>query len=671
LYKEFLFPRHKAIIEFLRNHGVKVIELDSDGNVEPLIPFLIEAGVNCLWPLEAASDMDPVSIRKKYGKRLALMGGIDKRELAKDMISIKNELRRKVIPMLDSGGYIPTVDHTYAASWGSASLPIFYLIIYRSYYVHSPFAWSYKVNDTPLALMVPTWMAPRYDSPAYNLRTFFQPAFVVPLLLYLAWFAITVLSDLAISTFTANVLVEKMDFPFPAAAIDTSMATFVAEREPSVARYFLVPFVFGSAFGMIVYLPYVIFQRAFIPIPFVDFTSWMQEVLPGSVLALPTTLSSYVGGMILDAKVGIWMFISSAIIWIILNSLFVTTFKNYAPEWASEYLKGMGLMAITNRSMLRLWFGPQLGFTLAIIAFVIFKLRKGLVSALRTALSKDRTSSLLMSPKKSLLLFVIGSLLSVLLYNMMVPMVPIWVPVFYTFVMGGLMGLMSAASLGMIAYSIPQFTFAWHSLVYLTTPLQLYQAYAFDPPRGGGSTAGFCQQVKASLIVGAHPRDLIKIWIIGSLLAQFVGLIAVDFFWRVAPIPSAAYPMTVYNAISSAYIDSMLTTRMVTINFNTVVIPAIILTTLLFIGGYLESKGAFFSLMGLTVGLFTTPYAVFGLLVGSLVGSYIMPRYLGGKENWSRIRGYVIAGEVTGEGLAMALGTGWSILSKSAWIWPW
>jgi len=112
IYREFFLPRHRKIIEFLRKHGVKVIELDSDGNTEDLIPLLIEAGINCHFPLEAAAGMDPVKIRKKYGKNLALMGGIDKRELAKDKKAIEKEVKRKILPMLKAGGYIPTVDHT-------------------------------------------------------------------------------------------------------------------------------------------------------------------------------------------------------------------------------------------------------------------------------------------------------------------------------------------------------------------------------------------------------------------------------------------------------------------------------------------------------------------------------------------------------------------------------
>jgi hypothetical protein len=114
IYKEFFLPRHKMIIDHLRSHGVKVIELDSDGNTEVLLPLIIEAGFNCHWPLEAAAGMDQVKIRKQYGKNIALLGGIDKRALFGDKSDIEEELRRKIIPLLDAGGYIPTLDHCFS-----------------------------------------------------------------------------------------------------------------------------------------------------------------------------------------------------------------------------------------------------------------------------------------------------------------------------------------------------------------------------------------------------------------------------------------------------------------------------------------------------------------------------------------------------------------------------
>jgi len=86
--------------------------VDTDGNSEPLIELLLDAGVDGIWPVErAAEDMDPLQLRKKYGKSLRLFGAVDKRELAKDSATIDAHLR-SLAPLIEEGGFIPTVDHT-------------------------------------------------------------------------------------------------------------------------------------------------------------------------------------------------------------------------------------------------------------------------------------------------------------------------------------------------------------------------------------------------------------------------------------------------------------------------------------------------------------------------------------------------------------------------------
>ena len=56
--------------------------------------------------------MSPVALRKKYGNDLAIMGGIDKRTLAKDKKSVEAELMSKLPYVFASGSYIPFIDHT-------------------------------------------------------------------------------------------------------------------------------------------------------------------------------------------------------------------------------------------------------------------------------------------------------------------------------------------------------------------------------------------------------------------------------------------------------------------------------------------------------------------------------------------------------------------------------
>lgn len=111
IFREFMFDPYKRVIDFLHRHGVDIITLDSDGEFEVLIPLLLEVGVTGIWPLEVAAGMDPVCLRKKYGKNLALSGGIDKRVLTKDKKAIEQELMSKVPYLIEQGGYIPTIDH--------------------------------------------------------------------------------------------------------------------------------------------------------------------------------------------------------------------------------------------------------------------------------------------------------------------------------------------------------------------------------------------------------------------------------------------------------------------------------------------------------------------------------------------------------------------------------
>jgi len=111
LFRKFFLKPYRRIIDRLRKAGIKSFWVDSDGDCEILIPLWMEAGVNCIWPLEQASGMDPVRLRKKFGKELVLCGGLDKREIAKGPEAIEKELHAKIPPLLETGGYIPHIDH--------------------------------------------------------------------------------------------------------------------------------------------------------------------------------------------------------------------------------------------------------------------------------------------------------------------------------------------------------------------------------------------------------------------------------------------------------------------------------------------------------------------------------------------------------------------------------
>ena len=121
-YRMFIFPHLKRLVEFFRSHGTRYIAVDSDGDPTVLIPLLLDAGVDTLWPIERASNVSPQQLRKRFGKSLRLWGGVDKRVLSRGRDAVCSHLR-EFIPLIEEGGFIPTVDHTVPpeVSWSDFS----------------------------------------------------------------------------------------------------------------------------------------------------------------------------------------------------------------------------------------------------------------------------------------------------------------------------------------------------------------------------------------------------------------------------------------------------------------------------------------------------------------------------------------------------------------------
>jgi len=111
LTREFLLPAYKRWIKILNESGVPIIDMDSDGYVDDLIPIWIEAGFNVCDPVEVAAGNDIVKFREKYGQKMAYRGGIDKRAIAAGGRMMEAEVMRVVPPLLKDGGFIPSCDH--------------------------------------------------------------------------------------------------------------------------------------------------------------------------------------------------------------------------------------------------------------------------------------------------------------------------------------------------------------------------------------------------------------------------------------------------------------------------------------------------------------------------------------------------------------------------------
>ena len=108
LWREFLKPRMAKVVELAR--GVKpniLIFYHSDGNIEPIIPDLIEIGVDVLNPVQP-DVMDPRKLKEEYGDRMAFWGSVGSQTLwawgrPEDM---EREVKLRVETIGCSGGFV-------------------------------------------------------------------------------------------------------------------------------------------------------------------------------------------------------------------------------------------------------------------------------------------------------------------------------------------------------------------------------------------------------------------------------------------------------------------------------------------------------------------------------------------------------------------------------------
>jgi len=106
MYREIVQPGHVATIRFAKSHGLPVI-MHSCGMVEPLLPGMIEAGIDC------KAGMDLLKLYREYGERLSFMGGIDVRTLySNDRAIIDQELESKIPVVKGHYGYVLHSDHS-------------------------------------------------------------------------------------------------------------------------------------------------------------------------------------------------------------------------------------------------------------------------------------------------------------------------------------------------------------------------------------------------------------------------------------------------------------------------------------------------------------------------------------------------------------------------------
>ena len=112
MFERFALPGYRKVIDLLEKFHVPLrILCTTGGNLTPLLPSLINAGINGLWISNITSaGMEYDNLRRRFGPQVALIGGINAAALSRDETAVRNAVETTVPPLLESGRYLPCLD---------------------------------------------------------------------------------------------------------------------------------------------------------------------------------------------------------------------------------------------------------------------------------------------------------------------------------------------------------------------------------------------------------------------------------------------------------------------------------------------------------------------------------------------------------------------------------
>jgi hypothetical protein len=128
-FDEFLLPYYKKVIPYIHEQGIKVL-VDTDGDLTEMIPWLLEAGADGIFPLERQAGVDIVKIREQF-PNLLIMGAYDKMAMSKGEPEMRAEFER-LLPVMRAGGFLPGTDHQVPPEVSLENYRI-YLKLYAEY----------------------------------------------------------------------------------------------------------------------------------------------------------------------------------------------------------------------------------------------------------------------------------------------------------------------------------------------------------------------------------------------------------------------------------------------------------------------------------------------------------------------------------------------------------
>ncbi len=528
----------------------------------------------------------------------------------------------------------------------------------------------------PFANQIPNWAVPAASSPGIVDRSLWHHDWLIPIVLLVLTELLGRLSwmGLGYALFRVTSDVEKL--PFPMAPVAASGATALSEAGSESWRWgmFSTGTVVGLMFGFLyIAVPVVtgvLFGHAFeiFPIPFADFTTRVETILPAAVVGLSFNLANVLTGFVLPFEIVSGAALASVLAMIVANPILARAgvLKHYSP--------GSDALMTKLTADMDFWLSVGIGVNVSVAIIGIFLVAR---TAMGARQHKREVKFSLAPPVRNRgdipILVALGAWLFatvcyILICRLLVPNFPVWILLFFGLLWSPLNSYVSARMIGLTGRGV-SFPYLKEGSIVASGYQRVDVWYAPIPLADHGAAAQRFREVE---LTGTRFTSIFKAEALMFCVLLPMSFLFWSFFWGGNPLPSAQFPFAQrfwpIQAQQSAVMMQINAGHSAGNYFTQAIKPSLIAMGaaggVVVYGLFSVLKLPLLFFYGFAGGLGLFPANTLPQLFGAWFGRrYMAKRY--GEENWRRYAPVLLAGFACGTGLISMVSISLALVAKA------
>ena len=578
--------------------------------------------------------------------------------------------------LLGMGARLGSGAHMYGGPFGA--------LIWDQFLIQSPAAKG-------LGAWFPDWLVPSLDTPVYAERTFIHSAWIKPVVILFMVMVINRVASLSFGYVMYRVTndIERLDFPME--PVHARGCTALAETSAKQEGWRWRVFSTGTCIGLVWGLIYVVVPTLsgifltetvqILPIPFVDFTAEIKNILPAAVFGFGTDLGHLLIGFVLPFYVVVGSFTGAVIGNVLINPVL------YKVGVLTRWSPGMTTIPASISNRFDFWMSFSIGTSLVIATTGFYMVGKALREQLRQQKETGKHSlgiSLKDLPQGRgdvkmaipIGLWTLATLASIVMCQVLVPEFHWGWLVFFGFIYSPLTSYIGARMIGLTGNpygaGIP---YIREAAIFLSGYQGMKIWFAPLPLHNHGPAVRTFKQLE---LTKTKFISVVKLTILTTFVIFFCSFVFWEFIWRLGPIPSATYPYVQMfwpyeSTMQAMWLKSTLPPGAVEGAAGLELLKEIIKVPYIITGFVTGSliyvvlsalKAPIVLFFGFVQGLAAWPHFVILQFFGALLGRYYFAKRFG-PSKWRAYAPILLAGYSCGMGLIGMTSVAVALISKA------